>query len=74
MFGLFKRKKQEIAAAHRGWNQLGCWLDNKQRQCADWLQERSKQWSVGTVAILLLLFCLIVAGCSTYILWQAFNQ
>lgn len=72
MFTFFKRRKGEIATAHRGWNRVGLWMDQQQRRYADWLQVRSANLSAKTLTILLLLFCIFFAGCCSYILYQTF--
>jgi hypothetical protein len=74
MFGMFKRTKGKVAAAHRGWTQLAQAIQRRQRRYADWLQAKSLECSPQTLRVWLVIFCLVMAGICSYILYQGLNS
>ena len=73
MWKLFSARKKKASG---GWSVLDSVLQltaTTQRKCCGWMNNKSRHWTPAQVKTYLVLFCLVFAGSSTWVLWRTFT-
>lgn len=71
MFNLFKERQDKPSVLQPIFQHFADKLDRQQRKFADWLNDRTKKYSIGKQKRMVVIICVLLGCCSSFVILTA---